>query len=93
MGTTIRHVTIALYGDFMQHPDWIPRIKTKYGLADDPPKEHTPKTDAKSLIPFLGIARKCASLNVSHDMASIRKSIANGLKKEYAGLKKSRGFV
>ena len=90
MGTTMRHVTIALDGDWMQGPEQLPRVKTEYVLADAPKPQ---KTDAKSLIPFLGIARKGANLNVSHDMASIRRSIAKGLKKEYAELKKRRGFV
>lgn len=90
MGTTMRHVTIALYGSWMQGPEQLPRIRTEYVLADAPKPK---KTDAKSLIPFLGIARKGANLNVSHDMASIRRSIAKGLKKEYAELKKRRGFV
>ena len=73
MGTTMRHVTIALYGNWMQNPDWLPHIKTECVLTDAPKK-----TDAKSLIPFLGIARKGANLNVSHKWKDIKKSIAEG---------------
>ena len=42
------------------------------------------KTDAKSLIPFLGIARKGANLNVSHDWKKIKKSIEDGWSEEAA---------
>ena len=67
MGTTMRHVTIALYGNWMQNPDWLPRIKTECVLTDAPKK-----ADAKSLIPFLGIVKPRAHANGPHDMASIR---------------------
>ena len=93
MGTTMRHVTIALYGNWMQNPDWLPCIKTEYVLTDAPKADSSKKTDAKSLIPFLGIVKPRAHVNGPHDMVSIRKSIAKGLKKEYAELKKRRGFV
>ena len=84
MGTTMRYVTIALYGDFMQRPDWYPRIKTEYVLADDTLKTATKKSDVKALIPFLGIGRKGANLNVSHDWRDIKESIAKGCAEEYA---------
>ena len=79
MGTTMRHVTITLYGNWMQGPEQLPRIRTEYVLTN-PPKP--PKTDAKSLIPFLGIARKGANLNVSHDWKDIKKSIESGWAEE-----------
>ena len=81
MGTTMRYVTISLYGDWLQNQDWRPHIKTEYVLTDEPKPQ---KTDAKSRIPFLGIARKGANLNVSHDWKDIKKSIVKGWAEEYA---------
>lgn len=83
-GTTLRHITIALYGDWMQHPDWRPHIEMEYALTGDAPETRAKKTDAKSLIPFLGIARKGANLNVSHDWKEIKKSIEDGWSEEAA---------
>ena len=79
MGTSMRHVTIALYGDWMQGPEQLPRIRTECVLTDAPKPK---KTDAKSLIPFLGIARKGANLHVSHDWKDIKKSIERGWAEE-----------
>ena len=90
MGTTMRYVTISLYGDWLQNPDWRPHVNAEYVVTNEPKPQ---KTDAKTLIPFLGIVKPRAHINGPHGMASIRKSIAKGLKKEYADLKKSRGFV
>ena len=63
----------------MQGPEQLPRIKTECVLTDAPKSK---KTDAKSLIPFLGIARKGANLNVSHDWKDIKKSIESGWAEE-----------
>ena len=90
MGTTMRHVTIALYGNWMQQPAAIPHVKTEYVLTDAP-MENTPKPSPT--LSCFGIVKPRAHINGPHDMASIRKSIAKGLKKEYAELKKRRGFV
>ena len=90
MGTTMRHVTIALYGSWMQDPDWIPRIKTECILTDSP---NAAAAEPRPTLSCFGIAKPRAHINGPHDMASIRRSIAKGLKKEYAELKKRRGFV
>ena len=77
MGTTMRYVTIALYGNWMQQPATLPQVNTEYIFTDAPKK-----TDAKSRIPFLGIARRGANLNVSHDWKDIKKSIEDGWAEE-----------
>lgn len=90
-GTTIRHITVALYGDWMQHPDWRPRIKTEYVLTGTAPAARTPKPKRK--ISCFGIVKPTKNIDGPHDMESIRKSIAEGRKREYAELMKRRGFV
>ena len=74
-GTTLRHITIALLGDWMQHPDWHPKTRPEIAIVDAPPKP-------KSRLPFLGFARKGANMNVSHNWADIKKTIEDGWTEE-----------
>ena len=90
MGTTMRHVTIALYGNWMQNPEWMPHVKTEYVMAD---AQNAATAEHRPTLSCFGIVKPRAHIDGPHDMASIRKGIAQGLKKEYAGLKKRRGFV
>ena len=85
-GTTLRHVTIALYGDWMQRPDWRPRVRTEYIATGEQPQP-------EPRLPFFGIVKPRKNANGPHDMESIRKSIAEGRARDYAALKKRRGFV
>ena len=78
MGTTMRHVTIALYGDFMQRPDWVPRIRTEHILTEKPAKKN-----GRRLACF-GVARPDPNLNVSHDWDDIQKSIEEGWAEKHA---------
>lgn len=89
-GTTLRYVMVALLGDWLSKPDWRPQEKTEYFIADDEPKaEEKPKTR----LPFFGIVKPKKHINGPHDMESIRASIAEGRKKEYAELLARRGFI
>ena len=91
-GTTLRYVMVALLGDWLSKPDWRPQAKTEYVIADVEPKE---EEKPKPLLKCLGIARPFIRkhMNGPHDMKSIRASIAEGRKKEYAELLARRGFV
>ena len=79
-GTTLRHVTIALYGDWMQRPDWRPRVRTEYIATGEQPQ---PEPEVKRRLTFLGAGRKGANLNVSHDWNDIQESIGKGWAAEF----------
>ena len=83
-GTTIRHITVALYGDWMQRPDWQPRFD---------PGSIAQEAQPKRRLSCVGVAKPRRNIDGPHDMDTIRKSIAQGLKREYEGLAKRRGFV
>ena len=87
-GTTLRYITISLLGDWMQRPDWHPQMKVEY---TDTEREVMAKP--KPRLKCFGILKPKKHINGPHDMASIRKSIAEGRKKEYAELMARRGFV
>ena len=89
-GTTLRNITIALYGDWMQRADWHPQLHTEVVIADEKPEA---KPKPKNHIPFFGMLKPKKHINGPHDMESIRASIAEGRKKEYAELLARRGFV
>jgi hypothetical protein len=75
-GTTLRHVAIALLGDWMQRPDWHPHIRTEVVLTGEP--NPVPRRRLKCF----GIARSAANLNVSHDWKDIKKDIEDGWAQE-----------
>ena len=83
-GTTIRHITVALYGDWMQRPDWHPKVKTEVVFTDDKPER---------TLSFFGMLKPRKNIEGPQDMETIRKSIVRGRKKEFEELKRSRGFV
>lgn len=60
-GSTLRNITIALYGDWMQRADWHPQLRTETVFTD-----YEPKAKPKRHLKCIGIARKGANLNVSH---------------------------
>ena len=89
-GTTIDGVFITLLGGWLESRGWHPEIKTEYVVTDEKPVE---KPSPTNRIPFLGMLTPKKHINGPHDMASIRESIAEGRKKEYAELLAHRGFV
>ena len=91
-GTTLRNITIALYGDWMQRADWHPQLRTEAVITDDKP-EAKPNVDTRPHLKCFGILKPKKHINGPHDMESIRASIAEGRKKEYAELLARRGFV
>ena len=90
-GTTLRYITISLLGDWMQRPDWHPQARVEYTDAEK--KQPVEQAKPKNRIPFFGMLKPKKHINGPHDMASIRESIAEGRKKEYAELMARRGFV
>ena len=71
-GTTLRYITVALYGDWIRRPDWHPRMNAEHVAAD--------QTDAtpKPRLPFFGMLKPRRHADGPHDMESIRASIVNG---------------
>ena len=90
-GTTLRNITIALYGDWIRKKDWHPQLDTELFVVTSEPRE-APTTPKRRLKCF-GILKPKKHINGPHDMESIRKGIAEGLKKEYKALEKRRRFV
>lgn len=89
-GTTLRNITIALYGDWIRKKDWHPQLDAELLIVAPKPSEaQKPKRGLKCF----GILKPKKHANGPHDMESIRKGIAKGLKKEYKALEKRRGFV
>lgn len=85
-GTTLRYVAIALFGDWLERPDWRPQVR----LDDYAVEKPVGKSEG---IAFWGAGRKNANLNVSHEMKDVRDGIARSRKARYAELVKQRGFV
>lgn len=77
-GTTLRHVTIALLGEWMGRPDWHPLIRTE-SLA-----EERPERKPRRRLACFGIARPSKHIDGPHDMESIRSSIVKGFDEERA---------
>lgn len=78
-GTTLRHVTIALLGDWMDRPDWHPRIMPEYLV--EAPTAMAGRKPRRRLACF-GIARPRKNVDGPHDMESIRASIAKSFDEE-----------
>ena len=76
-GTTIRHITVALYGDWMQRPDWHPKVKTEVVYTDDRPKP-------RRRLSFFGMLKPDPARKSSHEWKDIKESIARGWAAEYA---------
>ena len=83
-GTTLRYITVALYGDWIRRPDWHPRMNAEHLAADKA------DTAVKPNLPFFGMLKPRMPADGPHDMESIRASIANGRASEHAG-KRKRG--
>lgn len=90
-GTTLRNITIALYGDWMRKKDWHPQLDAELLVVTSEPKEA--KTPPKRHLKCFGILKPKKHANGPHDMESIRRGIAEGLGKEYKALEKRRHFV
>lgn len=84
-GTTLRHVIVALSGDWMQRPDWHPRIETKFVPTAEPKR--------KRRLSCLGILKPRKNAQGPHDMESIRESIIRGRVRERAQLSGKREIV
>ena len=80
-GTTLRHVTIALLGDWMGRPDWHPRMLPEYLVEE---KAVPPKKKPRRRLACFGIARPSKHTDGPHDMESIRASIVKGFDEERA---------
>ena len=81
-GTTLRNITIALYGDWIRKKDWHPQLDTELFVVTSGSREA--QTPPKRRLKCFGIARKDANLNVSHDWKDIKKSIAEGWAQDIA---------
>ena len=79
-GTSLRYVTVALLGDWMQRPDWRPLARPEdIGVATE-----RPKAKPRRRLACFGIAKPRKNIDGPHDMESIRESIAKGRAREYA---------
>lgn len=87
-GTTINGIFVTFLGGWLESRGWQPEIKAKYVVTADEPK---PK--ATRHLKCFGILKPQKHVNGPHDMATIRESVAEGRKKEYAELLAHRGFV
>ena len=81
-GTTLRNITIALYGDWIRKKDWHPQLDKELFVVTSEPRET--QTPPKRRLKCFGIARKGANLNVSHDWKDIKKSIEEGWAQDIA---------
>ena len=71
-GTSLRYVTVALLGDWMQRPDWRPLARPEdIGVATE-----RPKAKPRRRLACFGIAKPRKNIDGPHDMESIRESIA-----------------
>ena len=86
-GTTIDGIFVTFLGGWLESRGWRPEIKTEYVITDEP------KPTTTRHLKCFGILKPKKHINGPHDMASIRESIAEGRKKEYAELLAHRGFV
>ena len=75
-GTTLRNITIALYGDWIRKNDWHPQLDAGLFVITSKPREA--QTPPRRRLKCFGIARKDANLTVSHDWKDIKKSIEEG---------------
>lgn len=87
-GTTLRHITISLLGNWMQRPEWRPQMRAEFLAVDE-----KPKAESRPHLKCFGILKPKKHINGPHDMESIRASIAEERKKEYDELLARRGFV
>lgn len=74
----MQRLIVEISEQWMRHLEERPRIETKCILTDVPKRRRKIARFANPLIPFLGIARKGANLDVSHDWRDIKKSIEEG---------------
>ena len=86
-GTTLRHVTIALLGDWMGRPDWHPRVKPEYIFQPEPVQK------PRRRLACFGIVKPRKHADGPHDMESIRASIVAGFNEECAETKEDAGTV
>ena len=75
-GTTLRHVTIALLGDWMDRPDWHPRLKPQYISKAEPAQR------PRRQLACFGIVKPRTHTDGPHDIESIRGSIVAGFDEE-----------
>lgn len=83
-GLTVRSITILLYGDWLARPDWIPSESVTPPAAPAPTRRNLP--------PWFGIGRDNIRRNAdgTHDAASLRKAVAEGIAAERCGRETGR---